>query len=183
MSKKSPWLRLVYDRSRYVTDDGSPLRLQYCLPLAIPHNVIVADVSEFQYSDLERAVRFSAPTWIFDFRRNARFDVLSGGRVHAFRTFERYGAQYVDIMGLVPRGLPFLEMKRQSLWNRTFRSVLMRRKVEGPYLILCDDLNKFLDMSQVIMRGLGYASKSRLSLSLLDMGLVRYGDIAFREVM
>lgn len=183
MKSKSPWLRLVYDRTRSVRDEGSPLRLQYHLPLSIPHNVILADVSEFKFSDLDFVVSFAKPSWILDFRRNARFDSIAGGRVHAFRIFDRYETEYVDVMGMIPAGLPFLEMKRQSLWNRTFKYIFMRREVKGPFLILCDDRNRFLDLSQPIIRGLSHATKARLSLSLLDVRLARRGSEPLREVM
>ncbi|WP_133497236.1 hypothetical protein [Stakelama pacifica] len=126
---------------------------------------------------------FTSPSWIFDFRKNARFDVIAGGRMHAFRIFERYSAQYVDVQGMLPRGLPFLDQKRQSVWQKLFRCIFMREKVTGPYLVLCDDVNRFCDLSQAIINGLGSATKSKLSLSIVSTKLSRRTRIAFREVM
>jgi len=180
---KSPRLRLVYDRTKSIRDAASPMHLQYLLPIAMAHNAIMVDSRQLRYNDFGRAIEFASPTWIFDFRRNARFDTITGGRSHAFRIFSGNNAHYVDVMGLIPRGLPFLEQRRSSLWFRTFRSILKKKEVRGPFLFLADDVDLFLDLSPAIIGGLGKVVGIKIGLSILSLTFLRQHQVVLKNVM
>lgn len=154
------------------------------LPLAIPHNVVVVDVTNFRYQDFERAVCFVSPRWILDFRRNSRFDGIAGGRSHAFRLFEKYGAGYADIMGMFRRGMPFKEMTRVSLWQKIFSFLVRKdRKFTGPFMAIVDNLNEFLELEEFVIAALDRSTKDKYGLSILHKFYVRSSDFELLKVM
>jgi hypothetical protein len=180
---KPPRLRLVYDSDARKAPLDAGLKLQFALPLSVPHNVILVDVSNFAFHDLERAIGFCTPRWIFDVRRNARFDVISGGRSHAFRVFSKYDSGYVDIMGLVPKGCPRAQLKSRTYWQRLFKSIFRRSKISGPFLVLSDDIDFFFSISSSFLTGLSRFSDLKVSLSLLSPIYYRPADLTFSAVM
>lgn len=177
-------LRLVHDRSRPRYARSPFQDAQLMLPLPMPHNLVVIDVSSYNYRDLDEALAFTNPRWVWDFRRLARFDVLAGSRVHAFKLFERHGTGYADIFGMFRRGLPFKELTRISLWRRVFGVVIRKdHKFSGPILILSENLDEFFAYSEKVTAALYRSTKQRYGISILtdDYMASRHSEI--REVI
>lgn len=176
-------LRLVHDRTRPEFEVPPP-RLQLMLPLSMPHNIIIVDVSQFRYHDLENALAYTTPRWVFDFRRISRFDHLAGSRSHAFRMFKECGAGYADIIGMFRRGLPFKEMTRVSLWRRVFQEVMRRDPdFSGPILILSEDINDFSRLSKYVVQALNRDTKEKFGISILHENFSRSNKLEYLDVM
>lgn len=182
--KGPPKLRLVHDRSRPKFARSSFQDPQLLLPLAIPHNLVVIDVTKYRYKELDDALAFANPRWVWDFRRLARFDVLAGSRAHAFKLFERYEAGYADIFGMFRRGLPFKELTRISLWRRVLGVVIRKdHRFSGPVLILTDNMDEFFAISDRVVAALYRSTKQRYGISVLTEGFLTSRHSQLQEVI
>lgn len=176
-------LRLVHDRTQQQLALQVE-KLELLLPLSMPHNVIAVDVRKFRYHDLEDAIVFVRPRWIFDFRRISRFDILAGNRNYAFRLFRQYDAGYADIMGMFRRGTPFKEMTRISLWQRVFQNVIGRdNNFQGPILVITEDLDEFSRLAAYFIKALNRSTKQNFGLSMLHNGFSNLSSQEWKEVM
>lgn len=181
--KKKNYLKLVHDRSRPELEYPAR-RMQLLLPLSIPHNIVVVDVSQFRYHDLESALSYVSPRWVFDFRRISRFDNLAGSRSHAFRLFKSYGTGYADILGMFRRGLPFKEMTRISLWRKVFQPIIRRdSEFSGPIIILSEDIDQFSKISDYVLQALNRSTKENFGISVLHRDFVNSPNVELADVM
>lgn len=184
LRRRAPKLRLVHDRTRPAFGFGRVKHSQLMLPLSIPHNIVIIDAKNLGFRDFEDAICFVAPRWILDFRRIARFDVIAGGRSHAFRLFEKYSAGYADIMGLFRRGMPFHEMKRISLWKKVFSLIIKKdQDFSGPFLVISDNFDEFFELSDSILLSLERLTSQKYGISLIHRAYFSADRFEFLHVI
>ncbi len=168
--KNAPWLRLVYDSAdlpAYPSARNSDNR-QLSLPFPAPDIVVILDVAEFEFSSFRRALSHLKPKWLFDIRAAPRLDRIAGGRIHAFREFERIGIQYIDIFGLLGISNYKNAASNPVFWTPIVEEFLRgSESMAGPYMALLDDATLINTVSKCFASSISHVTGRDVSLSRL----------------
>lgn len=170
ISKSKPWLRLVYDSADIPAcpDLRNRDSRQLSLPFPEPDVVVILDVAEFEFSSFKRAMSYLKPKWVFDIRAAPRLDRLAGGRIHAFREFERIGTQYIDIFGLLGISNYKNAASNPVFWTPVVEEFLRSStSMNGPYMALLDDASLINTVSKSFASSISHVTGRDVSLSRL----------------
>lgn len=167
-----PWLRLVYDSAELPSYHGPRVdNRQLQLPFPEPDTIVVLDVGEFEFGAFRRALSSLRPKWVFDIRASPRMDQLAGGRIHAFREFDRIGTQYIDIFGLVGVSNYRSAASNPYFWTPVVEEFLKNSGMKsGPYMALLDDDTLINTVSKQFASSISHVTGRDVSLSRLRNG-------------
>ncbi|WP_156340457.1 hypothetical protein [Sphingomonas sp. Leaf17] len=163
-------MRLVYDSADIPTycirkekDDR-----QLSLPFPDPDVVIVMDVADFGVRSFKAALSCLKPKWVFDIRASPRMDRLAGGRIHAFKEFEKIGTQYIDIFGLLNLYNYSSVESNPAFWMHIIENHLSHDgNAHGPYMALLDDELMINSISKYFASSISHVTGRDVALSRL----------------
>ncbi len=170
-TKLPPWIRLVYDSADIPIYRGEQPYLpeQLSLPLPEPDTVLVVHVPEFEFRSFRRALMNIRPRWVFDIRAAPRMDRLAGGRSHAFREFDRIGAMYIDLFGMLGISNYRNVAINPAFWTPMVEAFLAGADdLSGPYFALLDDDLMINAVSKHFASSISHVTGRGVSLSRLS---------------
>jgi hypothetical protein len=170
-AKLPPWIRLVYDSAAIPVYAGERIHSpeQLSLPLPEPDSVMVIHVPEFEFRSFRRALMNIKPKWVFDIRAAPRMDRLAGGRSHAFREFDKIGAVYIDLFGVLGISNYRNVAINPAFWTPVVEGFLSRfDNVSGPYFALLDDDLMINAVSRHFASSISHVTGRGVSLSRLS---------------